>query len=275
MSFVEYLLRRLFLSGFVVFGVALLIFVVSQVVPSDPASLYAGPRPSADQIEAARASLRLDDPVLVRFTTFLTNMASGDFGVSYRTRRSIAQDLQVFLPATLELAFLSTLFALIIGVPLGVWAAARRGRVVDRILSFSSVAHLVMPALTLAAYPAGVAMRLTRSSMIDILARRHITAARALGISERRILFGHALPNAMAPALTIVGLSFAFALTGAVLVEIIFAWPGLGKYIFEAVLSKDFPVIAATAFVVSLCYVLMNLVIDLIQALIDPRITVS
>jgi len=135
--------------------------------------------------------------------------------------------------------------------------------------------HLILPALTLAAYPAGVAMRLTRSSMIEILARKHITAARALGLSNTRILFGHALPNAMAPALTIVGLSFAFALTGAVLVEMIFAWPGLGRYLFEAVLSKDFPVIAATAFVVSICYVLMNLAIDLIQAIIDPRIVVS
>ncbi len=340
MSFAEYLLRRLLLSGFVVFGVAFLIFLVSQVVPSDPASLYAGPRPTAGQIEAARATLRLDDPLFVRFATFVSDMASGDFGISYRTRRAISQDLKVFLPATLELAFLSTLMALLIGVPLGVWAAARQGRVVDRFLSFSAVAsvamptfflamllqalfsqwlgmlplsgrlsqqfalfntfeqvtgfytfdallagnfggffdalkHLVLPALTLAAYPAGVAMRLTRSAMIEILGRRHITAARALGIGEKRILFGHALPNAMAPALTIVGLSFAFALTGAVLVEIIFAWPGLGRYIFEAVVSKDFPVIAATAFVVSICYVLMNLMIDLIQALIDPRITVS
>ncbi len=340
MSFAEYLLRRLVLSGFVVFGVAFLIFLVSQVVPSDPASLYAGPRPTADQIEAARATLRLNDPIIVRFATFVSDMATGDFGISYRTRRAISQDLQVFLPATLELAFLSTLMALLIGVPLGVLAAARQGRAADRVLSFSSVAavamptfflamilqavfaqwlnvlplsgrlsqqfalfdsfeqvtgfytidallagniagffdaarHLILPALTLAAYPAGVAMRLTRSAMIDILSRRHITAARALGLSERKVLFGHALPNAMAPALTIVGLSFAFALTGAVLVEIIFAWPGLGRYIFEAVLSKDFPVIAATAFVVSLCYVLMNLAIDLIQALIDPRITVS
>ncbi len=340
MSFAEYLLRRLLLSGFVVFGVAFLIFVVSQLVPSDPASLYAGPRPSAEQIEAARATLRLDEPVVVRFYNFVTSMASGDFGISHKTRRAISQDLKVFLPATLELAFLSTLMALLIGVPLGVWAAARQGKLADRLLSFSAVAsvamptfflamllqalfaqwlavlplsgrlsqqfalfdtfeavtgfytidallagnfsgffdalkHLILPALTLAAYPAGVAMRLTRSAMIDILARRHITAARALGLGERRILFGHALPNAMAPALTIVGLSFAFALTGAVLVEIIFAWPGLGRYIFEAVISKDFPVIAATAFVVSLCYVLMNLVIDLIQALIDPRITVS
>lgn len=340
MSFVEYLLRRLFLSGFVVFGVTFLIFVVSQLIPSDPASLYAGPRPTAEQIENARQTLRLGDPLLVRFANFISNMFTGDFGFSYRTRRSIAQDLKTFVPATLELAVLSTMLALLIGVPLGVWAAAKKNGWADRLLSFGSVAavamptfflamllqallsqwlgwlplsgrisqhyalfnsfeqvtgfytidsllasnfggffdslkHLLMPALTLAAYPAGVAMRLTRSSMVEILARKHITAARALGIGNSRILFAHALPNAMAPALTIVGLSFAFALTGAVLVEMVFAWPGLGRYLFEAVLSKDFPVIAATAFVVSIAYVLMNLAIDLVQALIDPRITVS
>ena len=111
--------------------------------------------------------------------------------------------------------------------------------------------------------------------MIEILERRHVLASSAHGLSHRRILFGHALPNAVGPALTIIGLSFAFSLTGAVLVEIIFAWPGLGRYVSEAILSKDFPVIAASALVVTVCYVLMNLVIDLVQAVIDPRVAVS
>ena len=111
--------------------------------------------------------------------------------------------------------------------------------------------------------------------MIEILQRRHIVATRALGLSEPRILFGHALPNAVGPALTVIGLSFAYALTGAVLVEIIFAWPGLGRYVSEAILSKDFPVIAAATLVVTLCYVVMNLIIDLAQAMVDPRVALS
>ncbi|MGE3147363.1 MAG: ABC transporter permease, partial [Pseudorhodoplanes sp.] len=135
-----------------------------------------------------------------------------------------------------------------------------------------ALAHLVLPALTLAAYPAGLAMRLTRAAMIDILDRRHITAARALGLSEPRILFGHAMPNAVGPALTVVGLSFAYAMTGAVLVEIVFAWPGLGRYVSDAILSKDFPAITASALVVTICYVVMNLLIDLAQAVVDPRV---
>lgn len=336
----RYLLRRLALSALVVLGVTFLVFVAAQVVPSDPAALYAGPRPTAAQIEKARAELHLDAPLPERFASFAVSMATGDFGVSYKSRRPIAQDLKAYLPATLELALFSTLLALLIGIPLGALSAARRGGVLDRLGGMGSIAavamptfflamilqavfsqalgilplsgrlsrdlaltapldpvtgfvlidavmagrldalgdalaHLVLPALTLAAYPAGIAMRLTRAAMIEILRRRHILAARALGLAPRTILFGHALPNAVGPSLTVLGLSFAYSLTGAVLVEIIFAWPGLGRYVSEAVLSKDFPVIAAATFVVTLCYVAMNLVLDLVQALVDPRVALT
>ena len=336
----RYIIRRLFLSAIVVIGVIFLVFVAAQVVPSDPAALYAGPRPSAEQIEKARAELNLDAPLPQRFVGFAADMIAGDFGVSYKTRRLISQDLATFLPATLALAAFATLIALMIGIPVGALAAARPRGWLDRLGGFASIAavamptfflamllqfffakwldilplsgrmsreisisaplppvtgfalldavlalrpdafidalaHLVLPALTLAAYPAGIAMRLTRSAMAEILERRHIQAARALGLPERRILFGHALPNAIGPALTILGLSFAFSLTGAVLVEIIFAWPGLGRYVSEAILSKDFPVIAAATLVVTLCYVAMNLVLDLVQALVDPRVTLK
>jgi peptide/nickel transport system permease protein len=340
MDLARYILRRVLLSAFVVVGVTLLVFTVAQVVPSDPAALYAGPRPTAAQIEKARVTLHLDAPLPERFAHFATAMATGDFGVSYKSRRLISQDLAVYLPATLELAVFSTLLALMIGIPAGVLAAARRGQWPDRLGSLGSIIavamptfffamllqlvfsqalgllplsgrlsreisiadplpfvtgfnlidavlagrpqvfldaawHLILPALTLAAYPAGIAMRLTRAAMIDILSRRHITAARALGLSAPRILFGHALPNAIGPALTVIGLSFAYALTGAVLVEIIFAWPGLGRYVSEAILSKDFPVIAAATLVVTVCYVVMNLLIDLTQALVDPRVALT
>ena len=340
MNLLWYTIRRLIMSAFVVFGVAFLVFVASRIVPSDPAALYAGPRPTAEQVDAAREILKLDEPLYVRFADFVTSMASGDFGFSYRTRRPIWDDLAVFLPATLELALFSTGIALLFGIPLGVMTADRRGGWLDRLSGLGAIAavamptfflamvlqfvfaqwlgvlplsgrisreislfdpvdavtgwllidslialrsdafwdacrHLILPAITLAAYPTGIATRLTRALMIEILERRHVLASRAHGLSHRRILFGHALPNAVGPALTIIGLSFAFSLTGAVLVEIIFAWPGLGRYVSEAILSKDFPVIAASALVVTICYVLMNLVIDLAQAVIDPRVVVS
>jgi peptide/nickel transport system permease protein len=336
----RYIFRRIVLSAFVVVGVTFLVFVAAQVVPSDPAALYAGPRPTAAQIEKARQELHLDAPMPERFAAFALSMATADFGISYKSRRLISQDLKAYLPATLELAIVSTMIAMLIGIPVGAMAAARRGGWLDRAGSLASIAavamptfflamllqlvfakwfdllplsgrmsreiaitdpvatvtglalvdtllalrldafgdalrHLILPALTLAAYPAGIAMRLTRSAMIEILERRHILAARALGLSRRRILFRHALPNAVGPALTVLGLSFAFALTGAVLVEIIFAWPGLGRYVSEAILSKDFPVIAAATLVVTLCYVAMNLLLDLVQALVDPRVALK
>lgn len=336
----RYVIRRILLSALVVLGVAFLVFVASRLVPSDPAALYAGPRPTAAQIAATRELLNLDAPIWAQFADFLSAMARGDFGVSYRTRQLIGSDLAVFLPATLELALAATGLALALGIPLGVLAADRRGGwfdrlsgtgailavamptfflalilqlvfarwlevlplsarlsrevalfdpvpvvtgflVIDSLLALrldalaDALRHLVLPALTLAAYPAGIALRLTRALMIEILGRKHVLAARALGLSHRRILFGHALPNAVGPALVIIGLSFAFSLTGAVLVEIIFAWPGLGRYVSEAILSKDFPVVAATTLVVTLCYVAMNLVIDLVQAVVDPRVAVA
>lgn len=340
MGLSRYIIRRLFMSVLVLIGVALLVFVASRLVPSDPAALFAGPRPTAEQIAAARELLRLDDPIYIQFFDFLGSMAQGDFGISYRTRRLIWTDLSVFLPATLELALFATLLALMFGIPIGVLTADRQGGILDRVSGFAAIAavafptfflamllqfafaqwldilplagrqsrdialfdpvtsvtgallvdtliagrldafwdaikHLILPALTLAAYPAGVAIRLTRTLMADILTRRHINAARALGLPHRQILFQHALPNTVGPTLTIIGLSFAFSLTGAVLVEIIFAWPGLGRYLSEAILSKDFPVIAASALVVTVCYVAMNLVIDILQAIIDPRVAVS
>ena len=316
MDLARYILRRALLSAFVVMGVTFLVFVVAQVVPSDPAALYAGPRPNAEQIEKARVTLNLDAPLPERFARFAVSMATGDFGVSYKSRRLISQDLRVYLPATLELAVFSTLLALLIGIPAGVATAARQGSWGDRLGSLGSILAVAMPTFFFAMLlqmifaswlgilplsgrlsreisisdplpfitgfnlidamlagrpqvfvdalwhliplpravklsPAGIAMRLTRSAMIDILSRRHITAARALGLPERRILYGHALRNAVGPALTMIGLSFAFALTGSVLVEIIFAWPGLGRYVSDSILSKDFPVIAAATLVVT------------------------
>lgn len=340
MEISRYILRRAALSAFVVLGAAFLVFIVAQVVPSDPASLYAGPRPTAEQIEKARKTLDLDAPLPQRFAHFAVSMATGDLGTSYKTRRLIADDLKVYLPATLELAIVSTCLALLIGIPAGVLTAANAGGWLDRLGGLGSIAavamptfflamllqlifaqwldilplsgrlskafsvvdpmptvtgfnlidallsrrgdifkdavlHLILPAVTLAAYPAGVAMRLTRSAMIEILTRKHITAARALGLSRNRILFGHALPNAAGPALTVIGLSFAYALTGAFLIEIIFSWPGLGRYVSEAILSKDFPVITAATLVVTICYVVMNLLLDFTQALVDPRVVLE
>lgn len=334
---VRYLLRRLALSLVVLAGVVTVTFVIARVVPSDPAALWAGARATPEQVANARRELALDRPLAVQFAHYVGDLLRGDLGVSFATHRDIRDDLAVLLPATLELVIAAMLVALVVGVPIGVLAAARPGSAFDQLSRLFAVtgvslppfwlalllqllffgrlgwlplsgrvsdetvlehpfeavtgfyavdalvagnlaafgdvlAHLALPALTLAAYPVGLAIRMTRSSMSDVLSERYVLAARASGIPDRVVLFRLALKNAILPTLTVLALSFAYAVTGAFLVELIFSWPGLGNYAASAVLNVDFPVIVATALVVAAIYVVLNLAVDLLQLWLDPRV---
>jgi peptide/nickel transport system permease protein len=336
MSRKRYFLRRLGLTVFVLLGVLILTFFVARVVPSDPAALYAGPRPRPEQVERIRVELGLDQPLIVQFSRYVGDILQGNLGISFDTRRPIIGDLQTFLPATLELVIAAMLLAFVIGIPVGVIAAALRGTWVDYLLRVMAIAgvsiptfwlalimqliffsnlgwlplggrldnmtailnpivpltgfylidaavsgnwvawqdallHLVMPAFVLATYPIGLAVRMTRAAMIETLSELHVTAARAAGLPEMFILFRLALKNAIIPTLTALGLSFAYSVTGAFLVEIIFSFPGVGKYVAEAILNVDFPVVIAVTLVVTVIYLAVNLAVDLIQAAIDPR----
>lgn len=331
-----YLLRRLLTSLFVVLGVVTITFAVSRVVPSDPASLYAGPRARPAQVEQVRQDLNLDDPLITQYVSYLGDLSRGDLGVSFATRRSIASDLGDFLPATLELALVATGLSMLIGIPLGVIASSRRGKLRDSIvrlgavtsvsvpvfwsalllqLLFASklgwlplagrtssgvsfeeptgfflldsllsgsvsnwwdvVTHLTLPVLVMAAYPLGLTIRLIRGSMIEVLSEPYIEAARVAQVPERTILYRLALKNALAPALTILGLTFAYSISSAFLVEAVFNWPGLGKYLTDAIVRVDFPVITAATLVITVIYVLVNLALDLLHARLDPRVVQS
>ncbi len=329
----RYLLRRLLTSALVVLGVVTITFVVARLVPSDPAALYAGPRARPAQLEQVRQDLNLNDPVLTQYASYLGDLATGDLGVSFATRRSISEDIVSFLPATLELALIATGLSMLIGIPLGVWAAAKHGRprdagirifavssvsvpvfwsallfqlffanrlgwlplsgrtspdvsfneptgffVLDALLSGSAsnvwdvVKHLVLPVAVMAAYPLGLTIRLIRGSMIEVLGEQHVEAARLAGVKERTILFRLGLKNALAPALTILGLTFAYSVSSAFLVEAVFNWPGIGRYLTDAIVRVDFPVITAAALVITVIYVVVNLSLDLLQAKLDPRV---
>jgi peptide/nickel transport system permease protein len=333
----RYLLRRILLSLLVVVGVLLMTFVISRVVPSDPAALYAGPRPRPDQVAAIRVELGLDQPLPAQFVKYVGSVLQGDLGQSYKTRRPILQDLQTFLPATLELVTLSTLLAIVVGIPVGVLAAVKRGTgfdylsrlisvagvsiptfwlalilqllffttlgllplgarvdnttallnpvqpitgfyVIDTILTQNWTAlgdvlrHLVLPALVLATYPIGLTVRMVRAAMIEVLAEPYVTAARAAGLPQRMIIFRFALKNAIIPTMTVLGLSFAYAVTGSFLVETVFLWPGVGKYVTDAILAVDFPVVMAVTLVVTIIYISINLLVDFLQIVIDPRV---
>lgn len=336
----RYLLRRLALALLVLVSVSAVTFFVARVMPSDPAALYAGQRPTAEQIAAARERLGLDQPLPVQYLRFLGDILRGDLGTSYKTKHAILTDVRAFLPATLELVIASTLLALLVGIPAGVIAGARRGGWFDhltRLLSIAGVSiptfwlalilqlfffgrlgllplsgrisnaialfnpvqtitgfylvdtlitgngiawrdaalHLVLPAFTLATYPIGLTLRMTRAAMLEVFSEKYIVAARAQGLPERTILFRYALKNAIVPTLTVLGLSFAYSLTGAFLVEVIFSWPGLGKYVTDAILNVDFPVIVSVTLVVTVFYVLINLGVDLLQAALDPRVVLK
>ena len=340
MSGFEYLLRRLALAVFVVLGVLLITFVVSRVVPGDPARLYVGTRASPEALQQARADLGLDDPLPQQFVRYVVNSARGEFGYSFRTKRPIIDDLKIRLPATMELVVLAMALAIAVGVPVGVLAAANFGRPVDRFVRVISIAgvsmpafwlalllqltfflwlnllplggrisqtvsftdpitritgfhlidaaltgnwvawrdaawHAILPAVVLATFPISLAVRMTRASMLDVLSETYIAAARAAGLGEAEILFKLALKNAVVPTMTVMGLIFAFSITGAVLVETIFKWPGLGSYMLDAILDDDVPVLFAVTLVVTVIYIVINLLVDFIQAGLDPRIRIG
>lgn len=332
----RYALRRLITSLIVILGVVTITFTVARIVPSDPASLYAGARARPAQVEQVRQDLRLDDPLATQYVTYLGDLFEGDLGISFATRRPISSDLPLLMPATLELALVATALSMIIGIPIGVMASARPGKsrdsgirlfavgsvsvpvfwsalilqlvfagnlgwlplggrvssdvdfetvtgffLIDSVLSgdlsnlWDVILHLVLPVAVMAAYPLGLTIRLIRGSMLEVLGETYVEAAKVAQIPERTILYRLALKNALAPALTILGLTFAFSVSSAFLVEALFNWPGIGQYLTNAIVRIDFPVITAGTLVITVVYVVVNLILDLVHARVDPRVELS
>jgi len=309
MSIGEYLLRRLGLGVLVVIGVLMVTFVVSQVVPGNPARLYTGPRANREQVEKVRQELGLNDPLPVQFVSYIGRvlvivamllslilgvpagvLGAAKHGKAFDQISRLAGIGGVSMPPFWLALLLQLLFFLYLGwLPLG-------GRIsqnillnhpIERITGFylidaavtgnwaawrDVVLHLIMPMVVLAPYPVAVSLRMTRASMIDVLSETYVTAARAAGLSERQILFKLALKNGILPTLTIISLEFAFLITGAVLVEIVFTWPGLGSYMADAIVNSDIYVVFGVTIIVTLIYIVVNLVVDLIQAALDPRV---
>ena len=336
----EYIAKRLALAVLVLLSVSIITFIISRIVPSDPAALWVGPHPTKEQMAAARIKLGLDKPLYVQYFRYMSDLLHGDFGVSVQSHQPILTDLKTYLPATLELVITAMMIAVLIGIPLGVLSGAKRGSLLDHasrlvavagvsmptfwlglLLQFlffgrlkllpvssrvdrgislyhpvqqitgfyvidslvsgnwsalrSTLVHLILPAFTLSTYAIGLTIRMTRSTMIEVLEEAYITAARAAGIPEHTILFRLALKNAIVPTLTALALSFVYSLTGAILVEVIFGWPGLGSYVTRAILSIDFPVIMAVTLVITVFYVFINLFLDILQTFLDPRVTLG
>jgi len=331
----EYVVRRLLLLIPVIIGVTIITFVVSHVIPADPARAFAGgPKAQPETIERIRQELHLDRPLYEQYFYYLGDLVKLNFGRSYLENRPVIEAIGQYFPATLEL----TIFAMFISVPLGIIggiiSAIRQNKISDhftRIIAIigyslpifwlalmlqyalaylfpifplegrlsigmvpppyhtglyvidsipalngatltSALHHLILPAFTLGFATMAIILRMTRSSMLEVMETDYIRTARAKGLSERTVIFKHALRNALIPTLTVTGLSFGGLLSGAVLTETIFNWPGMGRFAAHAVLGLDFNSVMGFTFIIAVIYVLANLIVDILYAVVDPRV---
>lgn len=303
-----YTLRRLGYAVFVVWGAITIIFIVMRFVPGDPASAILGPSATQEQIAAMRTRLGLDEPLPVQYVNYIARAVQLDFGDSYRLGGPAIDHVLDRLPATLALALSSTLFALLLGFPLGVAAARRPGSMLDRAIGRASLVgqalptfwtgimlilvfarilrllpsagastwlHLILPTIALGLPFLSIVVRLARSGLLDVMNEDYVRVARSKGLPEWRVVYRHAVRNMLLPVVTIVGLQLGTLVGGAVIVETVFAWPGVGRLLIDAIQNRDFTVVQAATALIAAVFVVMNLLVDLTYTWLDPRVRVS
>lgn len=302
----RYLLQRVVQGGVVAFGVTVLVFVIARLAPGDPARLLLPETAPEEAVQAMRKELGLSRPIPVQFARFLSRAARGDMGESlYFTGQKVVRVVQDSLPATVELAAVASALTVAVAIPLGILAAVRRGSLWEQlsllvailgqslpvfylglllILLFAvklhllptsgagSWRHLVLPAVTLAAYSMALITRLTRSAMLDELGQNYVQTARAKGLREHVVVYRHALRNALLPVVTVVGLQIGGMLGGVVVTEAVFNYPGVGTLVYNAISTRDYPLLQALVLMLAMLFIAINLVTDLAYATIDPRI---
>ena len=317
-------------------GITLLLFVVTHIVPVNPLAVILTEKSMEDPnaVKAATEKWGLDKPLPEQYIIYLGNLLQGDMGTSFKTKNPVASDLKNFLPATIELAIGSFIFAILFGLPLGIISAIRSGSFVDhftRVFSllgasmppfwsgllalfvfyyklgwapgpgrinsrigspgsitglfvldslltgnmtafWNSLSHLVLPSMILGWFTLALIARITRSSMLEVMQQDYIRTARAKGQKEKWVILSHALRNALIPLVTLVGLAFAGLMSGAIMTETIFSWPGIGRYAVEAAANLDYPAITGTTLLIAVVYMLVNIFVDALYTIIDPRI---
>jgi peptide/nickel transport system permease protein len=310
---VAFILRRLLATIPVILVVAIFVFLMLRLTPSDPAAIIAGDNANAEQVAAIRAQLGLDQPIVTQFFIWAGKILTGDLGESFFFKKTVASLIADRVQPTLSLAFFTILLAIGVAVPLGVIAAAKQGTWIDRLVMGFSVMgfsvpvfvvgylliyvfaiqlnllpvqgytrvelgiwdwfrRMILPSCTLAVVYVALIARMTRTSMLEVLSEDYVRTARAKGQIERKVLFRHALRNASIPIVTIIGSGIGLLIGGAVVTESVYTLPGLGRLTVDAVLARDYPVIQAVILLFSLVYVFINLLVDIIYTLLDPRI---
>lgn len=301
----RYILRRLVMMIPVLLGVTLIVFTIMSFTPGDPARLILGQSAPQETVDKLHTEMGLDDPFAVRYLRYMGGVLHGDFGTSYRTQRPVFEEIFTRFPVTLKLAFVSIALVVLIGIPLGILSAVKQYSVLDMIctvtamlmasvpgfwlglmmiLLFSlnlgwlpssgvgSPAHYIMPAVALSLPIAAEVLRMTRSTMLETIRQDYIRTARSKGASERTVIWRHALKNALLPVVTVIGSEFGGLLGGTILIESVFALPGLGSLVVNSIRTKDVPQVMAATLFIAFIFCVVLLLVDILYAFIDPRI---
>lgn len=300
-----YIGKRLALALVTLFGVSIIAFALVQALPGDPARTIAGLLASPEEVERTRVRMGLDQPVLVQYGIYVSNLVQGDLGISARTRRPVTHEIGVRLPRTIQLAVVATVIGSLIGIVGGTVAARYRNRIPDHLISIGSVVgismpvywlgllliivfavnlnwlpaagagrptSIILPGVTLGLFSIALVARMTRASMLEVLEQDYVRTAYAKGVAERNVVYRHALRNAFIPVLTIIGIQFGSLLGGAVLTEYVFAWPGIGRLLVDSIFARDFPVVQGIIIVFALMFIIVNLIVDILYSYVNPKI---
>ena len=301
----QYVIKRLLSTIPVLLGISLLLFLMLRSLPGDPAQVMAGQMASPEEVEMIRHQLGLDQPIHKQYAAFLGRLVLLDLGRSARTQNPVIEEVWARLPNTFLLAVVAISLACLFGIPAGIISAVRPYTWIDYLVTSAALfgismpvfwlglmlvvlfsvilqwlpaggtgswKHVIMPSLTLSSFVVAFIARMTRSTMMEALSQDYTTTARSKGLRESVVVIKHALTNALIPIITVVGLQFGLLLGGAVLTETVFAWPGLGRLIVDSILARDYPMIQGTILIFGLLYILVNLIVDVIYACVDPRI---
>jgi len=289
----------------VMLGVVFIVFTMMYFTPGDPAKIMLGEQAPEEAVAALREELGLDDPYIIQFVSYITKAVQGDIGRSYKTNRPVATEIMTRFPTTLKLAALGVLVAVAIGIPLGIISATKQYSIFDNLAmvvaligvsmpnfwqalmmilifsvqlgwfpssGFSTPLAMVLPAVTIGTGSAAIITRMTRSSMLEVVRQDYIRTARAKGQVESKVINQHALKNALIPIITVVGLQFGYLLGGAVLTESIYSIPGVGRLMVDSIKSRDFPVVQGGVLFIAITFSIVNLLVDILYAFVDPRI---
>jgi len=302
----QYIIRRLIQVIPITFGILTLVFSLIHLIPGDPAIQIAGENARPEDVQRVREELGLNQPLWKQYATYLGRLAHGDMGRSFRTQEKVSKEIFARYPATLQLALGGMVVALLVAFPLGILSAIKRNSWIDNVARFFALIgvsmpsfwfgplliivfsihfnwfpvsgredgwkSLVLPSITMGLALAAILTRMIRVSLAEELNQLYVTTAMAKGVSRQAAIFRHALKNALIPVITIVALQFGSLLTGAIITEQIFSWPGLGRLLIQSITTRDYPQVQASIMVIALTYILVNLMADLLYGIVDPRI---